>query len=295
MEYVALGDTVRFGICITNPSGLIANLVNADETPRWYAYTTTSGDNPLMQGAFTARSNLIGTYTGNFACTSANNFITGDYVEVHASGKVNAVQGRAIVKTFVIDDLFRTNVIQISGVAVDSVPAVNVVRVSGQFVKNPLEVNTIQVSGQFVKNPLEVNVVQVSGVGTQLTSVVNANVVSVSGIPVGATDDIYFAAVKFVRDSVVPDDEYVVNWFKNSFSLPSGNVTNGAISVFNTANNTSLFTNKVLTYQSVSHGGMSYNEPINLATSGQIYMAIVSGTISGATRTWSNPIGLDYL
>jgi uncharacterized repeat protein (TIGR01451 family) len=247
MSYIQLGDTVQFGITVSNPSGSIANLINTDVIPRWFAYTSTSGDNPLMQGNFIARANLIGTYTGSFACTSANNFLTNDYVEVHASGLVNGVQGRTIVRSFRIDDLYKANVIQVSGVYVG------------------------------------------------LTSSVDANVTTISGVPVGPTDDVYYAAIKFIKDSTVPEDEYSVHWFKNSYSLPSGSILNPAISVYNTNSNASLFTNKILNYQSVNHGGLRYNETTNLAISGEAYIVITSGTINGAVRNWTNIVGLDYL
>jgi hypothetical protein len=229
-EYVALSDTVRFGITVHSPSGITNQLTNTDETPRWYVYTSTSGDNPLMQGNFTARAGLIGTYTGNFVASSTNNFVTGDYVEVHASGKVQTVQGRSIIKTFVIDDLYKVNVIQMSGVPVDPIT------------------------------------------------------------------DTFFANIKFIKDSVVPADEYSVQWFKNSSPLASGATTNHAISVYKIdGTNTSLFTNKVLGYTNINHGALRYNETTNIQTSGEGYMVVTSGTIDSATRRWQNIVGLDYL
>lgn len=308
-EYIKLGDTVRFGITIHNPSGSIGQLINADETPRWFVYTTTSGDNPLMQGNFTARANLIGTYTGNFACTGGNNFVTGDYVEVHASGKVNSVVGRSIIKTFLIDDIFSVNVLQISGQYINNPLDVNVQKVANVVATSPLDVNVYSVSGVRVNNPLDVNIQRIAN--TTATSPLDVNVYSVSGIraeyplqvntiqvsgvPVSIADDIYFSVIKFVKDTTNIKDEYVVQWFKNSLPLASGQITNPAISVYKTSDNTSLFTNKVLNYYSVLHGGLRYDETSSLAVSGEPYMVITSGTIDSATRVWNNPIGLDYL
>lgn len=264
MEHVSLGDTVRFGITLSNP-GLSGQLSNADETPRWYVYTSTSGDNRLMQGNFGARANLIGTYSGVFVASSANNFVTGDYVEVHASGKVCNVVGRQIIKTFVIDDIFRANIVQINGSGVED-------------------------------GIIDANVVQVSGLYVGPTDVIDANVVRVSGIPVGLADDSYFANIKFIKDSVVPRDEYTVQWFRNAVPLSSGATTNHAISVYKAdGTNTALFTNQKLGYTNVNHGGLRYNEATNLQQSGEAYMVITSGTIDSYTRVWQNIVGLDYL
>jgi hypothetical protein len=253
-EYMSLGDTIRFGITITNPIG--GALINADETPRWYVYTSTSGDNPLMQGAFSARANLMGTYNSSFVASSANNFITGDYCEVHASGKVSGTVGRAIIKTFVLDDLYSTNVIQVSGV------------------RTPTIANAVW------DEPRN-NHLQNECFGSGLAQLSNQS---------------YFAAIKFVKDSTVPDDEYTVQWFRNFVPIASGDITKAAISVFKTdGTNGSLFTNKVMNYTNVNDGAVFYSESTNLAVSGQAYLAITSGTIDSATRMWSNVIGLDYL
>ncbi len=228
-EYYGLGDQIRFGITIHHPSGTTSPLVNADETPRWFVYTSTSGDNPLMQGNFGRRANLIGTYSGEFMATSANNFVTNDWVEVHASGKVNGVVGRSIIRSFRLDDLYKVNVIQMSGVPVDPIT------------------------------------------------------------------DSFYANIKFVKDSNTPRDEYTVNWFRNANPLPSGAVTNAYLSVYKTSDSTALFADQKIDYGSIRHGTLRYNDEVNLAVSGEPYLAIASGTIAGAVRVWPNLVGLDYL
>ena len=229
-EYVELGDVVRFGITTHNPSG--GALINTDETPRWSTYINAN-DTPTQEGAFTQRTGLTGTYRGTITASVGNGYAAGDFVEIHASGRVTGIIGRAVIKSFVIDDLYKTNIISVSGT-----------RVHYNDIVAPA---------------------------------------------------VYFAGIKFVKDSTVPRDEYIVQWFKNSIPLASGQVTNPALSIYRTSDNTSLFTNAVLNHFSVSHGGLRYNEPTNLAVSGEPYMAIASGTIDGSTRVWNNPIGLDYL
>lgn len=229
-EFVSLGDTVYFGVTVHNPSG--GALINADTTPVWSSFINSS-DTIVQQGNFTLRTGIVGTYRANLIASAANGYSSGNYVEIHASGVVGGIQGRSIVKTFVINDVFDCNVVQVSGININY--------------------------PDIVPNP------------------------------------IYFAGIKFIHDGITPNDEYVVQWFKNSTPLGSGQVTNASLSVYNTNSNSSLFMNKVLNYQSVSHGGLRYNEVTNIAVSGEPYLAVASGTIDGATRVWTNPIGLDYL
>ena len=227
-NFIKLNDTVRFGITTVNTSN--GQTATADATPAWFAYKNDA-DTIVTSGLFNLRTGYIGTYRANFVANAANGFASNDFVEIHASALVNSIYGRALVRSFVIDD------------------------------------------------------------------VVDANVVEVSGIPVAMADDVYYAAIKFIRDSNNIQDEYTVQWYKNSLVLASGQVTNGTLSVYNTNNSNALFTNKAVAYFSINHGGMRYNEstPANMAVSGEPYIAYANGTINAATRTWANVIGLDVL
>lgn len=254
-EYVALGDIVRFGITTSNPSG--GALTNTDITPMWYAFVNDS-DTPLTSGNFTLRGGLTGAYRAKFTAGTTLGFNTSDYVEIHASGMVNGIPGRAVVKTFVIDDPYNSNLTQISGVTI---------------------ANSNYIEGR---------------VWNAQQSQYNTNGTFGSGLGF-TSQSIYYANIKFIKDSVVPDDEYSAQWFKDANPLPSGRVTNSAISVYKTSDQNSLFTNQKLDYFSVNHGTMRYNEITTLAVSGEAYLASISGTIDGQTRVWTNIIGLDYL
>lgn len=109
-EHVKINDVVRFSAFTFHPSG--GALTTADETPRWSVFEEAS-DTPILEGAFSARTGFIGTYRGTFDATLANGFNTQSYYEVHASGKVQGVVGRIIVKSFVLDDIFNANVLQV--------------------------------------------------------------------------------------------------------------------------------------------------------------------------------------
>lgn len=225
-EYIKLNDTVRFGIITSNPA--TGQTASADATPAWFAYKNDS-DTIVTSGFFTLRSGLVGTYRANFVASAANGFASNDFIEVQASALVGGIYNRAIVRSFVIDDIVDTNVVQVSGV-------------------------TVQVAS-----------------------------------------DVYYANIKLTKDGINNQDEYTVQWFKNSTVLASGDITNAAVSAYTTNSNNSLFTNKVLNYFSINHGGLRYNETANLIASGEAYLVITSGTIDGFTRTWSNICGIDSI
>lgn len=234
-EYISLGETVYFGITVHHPSG--GFLVNTDETPRYFAYKDED-DTPLLEGDFTQRTGLIGTYRGKFSVSAGNGFGKGNYVEIQVSGKVDGVIGRALIKSFVIDDLEQV------------IP-----------------------SAVWNANQNDYNIPNTFG---------------------AQNNPVYFAAIKFVKDTQNSQDEYAVQWFKNSLPLNNGDVTNPALSVQNLTGNTALFENEILNYNNVATGTLRYNASA-VTASGEVYIVITSGTIDGQTRTWSNPIGIDYL
>lgn len=256
-EYINLGDVTYFGITVTHPSG--GQLTAADETPRYFLYRNAS-DTPSISANFIARAGLIGTYRGSGDITSGNGFATGDYVEVHASGKVSGLQGRAIIKTFVVDDVYD----------------VNVVKNSGHLLAN-----------QFTP------AIQQAVFGAKLSNWTTNDTVG-SGLN-KISQNCYYAGIKFLKDSVNIQDEYLVQWFRNSLPVSSGEVTNPALSVYKTSDGLALTENRPLTLSSVKNGVLRYNETSALAVSGEPYLVMTSGTIDGSLRTWANPIGLDSL
>ncbi len=110
MEHVKTDDVVRFGAVTHNPSG--GALINADEVPRWRVFEEAS-DTSILSGLFTQRTGFIGTYRATITASEANGFDPNSFYEIHASGKVNGIVGRAIIKTFVLDDIFNSNLMHI--------------------------------------------------------------------------------------------------------------------------------------------------------------------------------------
>jgi hypothetical protein len=378
-EYINLGDVTYFGITLVNPSG--GALSNADETPRYFLYRNAS-DTPSISANFIQRTGLIGTYRGSGDITTGNGFAVGDYVEVHASGKVGGIQGRAVIKSFVVGDMFNTNLVQWSGEAVRPLhhgwPSVNVMEQSGIPVhganalgSTPVDVkqwlNTnvlltnslpaVALSGYAANLVIPANVLQYNGVtGTQTGGIPSVNTVywadtltevdaqygkpvvsarayhdpqtvTYREFPLDFTNlarivpsailnanlsdynlngtvgsglnkisaNMYYAGIKFLKDSANNRDEYLVQWFRNSLPVSSGEVSNPALSVYRTSDGTALTQNQRLAITSVHNGVLRYNETSNLAVSGEPYLVTTSGTIDGALRVWNNPVGIDSL
>lgn len=109
------------------------------------------------------------------------------------------------------------------------------------------------------------------------------------------TQDIYYADIKVVNGSPVPNNEYGVFWFKNSFGLGSGSITNPALSVFNAVNGIALISNAVMSYSSATLGALSYIEPTNRMASGIPYEVRVSGLIDGVVQNWRGIKGFDFM
>ena len=106
------------------------------------------------------------------------------------------------------------------------------------------------------------------------------------------TEDIYFANIKYVKDTTNLRDEYSAVWFQNTIPVTSGNLTNPAISVYNTNTGAALFVNQPMTYAG-QLGIVRYNDSSFLTASGEPYLIYVSGTIGGGSRTWQQLVGLD--
>jgi hypothetical protein len=260
-QHVRLGETFRFGATVHNPSG--GAIINADETPRWFVYEEAN-DTPIIAGDFTLRTGAVGRYRGTFAASTANGFDTQSYYEVHASGKVNGIVGFDILSSFVVDDVYNSNLIQYnSGTTSDMVDL---------FASGILRhIATIEevASGVWVSDPAAFNV----GFGAQL-------------------QPLYFADVKQYYDIANNRDEYSVQWFNGGVGVTSGQLTDPSLSVYHTSTGAQILANKVLTYTSPILGSTRYNSTgAEVLASGEPYLAVVSGTIGGSVRTFPKVIG----
>lgn len=260
-QHVRYGDTFRFGATVHNPSG--GAIINADETPRWYVYEDAT-DTAILTGDFTLRTGQVGRYRGTFVANAANGFSTQKYYEVHASGKVNNIVGFDIISSFVLDDIYHSNIMQY-----ESGSPANLIN---SIVSGVLEdIATIDevASGVWTQDPAIFN----TGFGAQL-------------------QPLYFTDIKQYYDIVNNRDEYSVQWFNGGLAVTSGQLTNPALSVYSTSTGATVFQNKTLTYASPILGVTRYNSAASeVLSSGEPYLAITSGTIGGSTRSFYKIIG----
>lgn len=288
MSYVELNDTVRFGISIHNPSG--GALINADETPQWYVFEDAS-DTPTLNGEFSKRTGLDGTYRGSFQATAANGFEHNKFYEIHASGQVNNTIGRALVFSFVLNDLYRSSLYSVSGVeplevSVTGIPNVNIVSVSGVQATTQGAVNS---------NIVGVSSEGASGVAGAVWDSQIADYISAGSFGSGVdaiNQHIYYADIKLVRDETNSQDEYSVQWFKDDRPLASSDVSNPAISVYGTRNGTPVFENQTLTFAS-QKGTTFYDDTALRIASGEPYLVEASGLIDSSNRSWKTIVGID--
>ncbi len=111
-QFIKFNDVYKFGVTTHNPSG--GALKSADELPRWSVFEDDS-DTPILDGLFTLRTGFIGTYRGSFHASGVSGFNSNGYYEIHASGKVDSIVGRAIIDSFVIDDVVCADIVKVSG------------------------------------------------------------------------------------------------------------------------------------------------------------------------------------
>lgn len=104
-------------------------------------------------------------------------------------------------------------------------------------------------------------------------------------------DDIYHADINVAVDSVVPQDEYTVTWFKNGARLTSG-ITSPTIQAVKRADGTSLVGSTSMT-EIGSTGSFMKNEGTNRISAGEAVLVIASAFIDSATRTFSKVISRD--
>lgn len=122
--------------------------------------------------------------------------------------------------------------------------------------------------------------------------VYDANVVRVSGIQAEPDPDLYFADIHYVKDANNTQDEYVVHWFKNSQIVPSADISDPALTVYNAADASTYISNQTLDYIGTK-GLLRHNG--GLIPSGEPIFIEASGLIDSNTRVWQKTVGLSLI
>jgi hypothetical protein len=101
----------------------------------------------------------------------------------------------------------------------------------------------------------------------------------------------YQAKVWLVDDDGGSTDRYVTAWYRNAEPIVAG-ITSPQIQVIKASDGTDLVGATAMT-QIGATGLYRYDEASNRVVDGAAYMAKVTATIGGSTRTWYQPVGRD--
>jgi hypothetical protein len=116
-------------------------------------------------------------------------------------------------------------------------------------------------------------------------------IITVGGDTAEHDVEAYQCKVWMFSDDAASTDRYGVAFFKNTEPHVTG-ITSPTIQVFKWSDGTDLIASTALT-QIGSTGTYRKDEASNRITAGAGYMAKITATIDGASRTWLQPIGRD--
>jgi len=134
-----------------------------------------------------------------------------------------------------------------------------------------------------------------------LTALPNAAADGAGGLPIsdaGGLDldarigaSFYVANVLLTVDAANTKDEYTVTWFKDRAALTSG-VTDPTIQVVKRVDGTDLVASTAMTEIGTTES-FKYDEATNRVTAGEAALVVVTATIDGSTRSWSEIVTRD--
>ncbi len=107
--------------------------------------------------------------------------------------------------------------------------------------------------------------------------------------------DAYTAKVWLFDDDSAgtPTDRYTAVWYQNGSPVAAGSISSPAINVFKAADGTDLIASSAMT-QITGQDAYKYDATAAARIAdGAAYIAKVTATIGGATRTWYQPVGRD--
>lgn len=105
--------------------------------------------------------------------------------------------------------------------------------------------------------------------------------------------DTYQAKVWLIDDDSGTTDRYLVAFFKNGMPLAAASITSPQIQVFKAADGNNLIAATALAQIGAQDAYRYDATGTSRVTGGAGYIARVTATIDGATRTWLQPVGRD--
>ncbi len=112
---VSLNGLVRFGLTTINPAS--GSNQYADTTPRWWV-TEEHDDAEVTAGSFAVRAAIPGAYKGAFFASGTLGFEVGKNYELWASGRSAGVSNIEKIAHFIVDDIYKANITQVSGIPI---------------------------------------------------------------------------------------------------------------------------------------------------------------------------------
>jgi hypothetical protein len=274
-----LGGRIHFDVVTHSPSGGFAK--NADSIPQFWVMEEDT-DAPLISSSgMTLRTGRVGWYRGHFDTLSAIGFEAQKRYQVLASGMVEGINGQVIAKSFFLE----ANNLDV--IATGNIP-VNVeywrtVRASGNNGLprvDMVRINNLPISGV---NVVDANITQLNGVAVS----------GVDGITLASGNFVYYADIRFHKDTGNTRDEWSAQWYRNDGPLGSGAITSPVLQVINITTGTDLIASSGMSYVSINVGTVKYYENTNRTTAGENYIAKCSATIDGQTHNWQKLVGRD--
>lgn len=95
---IPLDEVLYFDCITTHPSTGAAT--DADSTPTFAVYEEATDADIGIGGNLTKRTSLTGNYRGTFTASAANGFEVGKWYSIIGSATVNAIAGKAVLRTF---------------------------------------------------------------------------------------------------------------------------------------------------------------------------------------------------
>ncbi len=112
---------------------------------------------------------------------------------------------------------------------------------------------------------------------------------AIDAASINADTDEYQAKVWLIDDDSGSNDRYVVAWFQNGAFLAAPAATN--IQVIKASDGTDLVADTAMTAFATDF--YRYDEGTNRVVDGAAYIAKVTATLGGSSRTWVQPVGRD--
>lgn len=104
---------------------------------------------------------------------------------------------------------------------------------------------------------------------------------------------IYYADIRFHKDSSNSRDEYSCQWYRSDGPIPSSQISIPVLQVIDVTNGANLIASGSMSHVNINVGTVKFYESSSRTTAGENYIAKCSATLDGSVRNWQKLIGRD--